>query len=78
VAGAVVTAELAAVLARLYTKWYASQMGTDAHGDKPVTLPGLGAVLEGLWIAQRRERYRIGFCDLSRSELPDEQRLRVE
>src|SRR3546814_20099671 len=69
VARAEITAEIAAILPLGGAERHAAQMGADAERDQPVLLAGLGALIEGLRIAQGAERHLLGFGDFLREEI---------
>src|SRR3546814_15181809 len=75
VARAEITAEIAAILPLGGAERHAAQMGADAERDQPVLLAGLGALIEGLRLAQVAERHLLGFGDFLRDELAQEHRL---
>src|SRR4030095_15236203 len=75
VAGAGITAIVAAVLALAGAQRNAAEVGADAERDQPVFLARLGPLVERLRVAQLAQGNRLGGGDFRRGQVAHKYRL---
>ena len=75
VAGAEPAAPVAARIGRLVAERHAAEMGADADQDDPLVVAGLHPRRVRLRLDQLRQRHVLGFLDLGRRAVADEDRL---